>query len=774
MASMVTVRRSGRKTRAPERLGDFVGTDPTSLGVACKGTDTKSLIIKLKVPKRRQSKSEIQTNVKRLRMSDEVGADDPTYPSNDQPSGVPSGLVLSAGLHSQPQQLTAAAPPTGIQRPPSFGRPPAWAENRYDLYATAPYFKCAQGGAYTNGGYVHGLLLDGFYIDRQYMDENIIITKLGGSQKADGKGNYEQTKSQKEHTANCLRTNKADQAAVVVIIGSNNQLCPSDPPRRYSVMGHFQVTDVWAERGSKGFTCYYVRLEKVNLGDKSWWAPEGSSPIPPQPDFSIKDVEKTCDFCHNTSVHIFIQGWICLHERCSRFFTLDGRRIHDRLDYTPEFLAKRTKYPEEIDLPILKPVLDIHSGVSDIAWHGMVCHLCGKCNPRNWWRYWECTNAECSVGRIDADLPILQASWVQDRMANGPNSGSAISPSRFDSCIKRRIVELKEYRKTIYQIDDRNTVTHFILRNNAPDKKKMADDMFVEIQKSSINLERAKMSQARVDGQLPRHFAANYGKSYKYSVATSTRDADLATCPELIQSSVQLLTGIAQNVVGEGFLPFNECLLVGYMEQQKMGYHDDGEFGLGPTIAALSLGGACEFQFRVKHKYYGAPNTVPTIDNEETDKEETDNETNKETNRAMRKKVAKAKKNKNKNDAIRKLGKIAMSPVPVGAYKAEERKALQTRHGQISPAEFASEAQKLYQSMQTEKAGNKKGDAKETDVKKDSKDKSHPELISITLRHGDMVVMNGTDLQKFYEHQASVLGNLRFALTCRYIGDDHR
>lgn len=35
--------------------------------------------------------------------------------------------------------------------------------------------------------------------------------------------------------------------------------------------------------------------------------------------------------------------------------------------------------------------------------------------------------------------------------------------------------------------------------------------------------------------------------------------------------------------------PFNEMLSVFYLQKQKMNWHDDGEDGVGPVVASLSL-----------------------------------------------------------------------------------------------------------------------------------------------------------------------------------------
>ena len=43
---------------------------------------------------------------------------------------------------------------------------------------------------------------------------------------------------------------------------------------------------------------------------------------------------------------------------------------------------------------------------------------------------------------------------------------------------------------------------------------------------------------------------------------------------------------------------FNELLTAAYMEKQSMGFHTDGERGLGPVVASLSMGSPAIMKFR--------------------------------------------------------------------------------------------------------------------------------------------------------------------------------
>jgi hypothetical protein len=54
--------------------------------------------------------------------------------------------------------------------------------------------------------------------------------------------------------------------------------------------------------------------------------------------------------------------------------------------------------------------------------------------------------------------------------------------------------------------------------------------------------------------------------------------------------------------------------------------------------------------------------------------------------------------------------------------------------------------------------------------------KSHTKVddyIKLSLGHGDIVIMRGAHLQKFYEHGVSPRGLMRYALTCRTVLPGH-
>ncbi|KAH2927129.1 hypothetical protein KXW15_001781 [Aspergillus fumigatus] len=139
-------------------------------------------------------------------------------------------------------------------------------------------------------------------------------------------------------------------------------------------------------------------------------------------------------------------------------------------------------------------------------------------------------------------------------------------------------------------------------------------------------------------------------------------------------------------------------------------YHDDGESSLGPTIATLSLGAKSVMSIRMKYKYYNGLSKTKTL--------------------------------------------LKDDPVLVGCRMEAERRSLkgQLANGEIDRTTYDSLRRKTLQ----------KGKCGEAPIE-----------IKMELNHGDLVVMHGENLQKYYEHAVTPDKKLRFALTARYIQPNH-
>lgn len=90
------------------------------------------------------------------------------------------------------------------------------------------------------------------------------------------------------------------------------------------------------------------------------------------------------------------------------------------------------------------------------------------------------------------------------------------------------------------------------------------------------------------------------------------------------------------------------------------------------------------------------------------------------------------------------------TPVLPGCYMEHERRALNAKLGMISCAAFEKERSNIYKDCR--------------------RSKSPPDLLTLQLHHGDMVVMHGAEMQKYYEvcFHVSVL---RITLTNELVHD---
>ncbi|CCX14284.1 Similar to hypothetical protein CGB_L3030C [Cryptococcus gattii WM276]; acc. no. XP_003197167 [Pyronema omphalodes CBS 100304] len=92
---------------------------------------------------------------------------------------------------------------------------------------------------------------------------------------------------------------------------------------------------------------------------------------------------------------------------------------------------------------------------------------------------------------------------------------------------------------------------------------------------------------------------------------TSASCANLHHSHPVVRAAYDLLKGRVNWMHPE--VGFNEILSVGDLENQAMNYHQDGEKGLGPTVASVPLGCPAEMCFRVKKTGNGLKISKPCL-----------------------------------------------------------------------------------------------------------------------------------------------------------------
>lgn len=215
--------------------------------------------------------------------------------------------------------------------------------------------------------------------------------------------------------------------------------------------------------------------------------------------------------------------------------------------------------------------------------------------------------------------------------------------------------------------------------------------MFEALQTTDVSLERRELGSG--EDRYMNSFSNNRGMPYKFVASVAT--LPFADSPWPLTTTRTRLNWVARKIVGRSFTKdgeFNELLTFGYFKGQKINFHDDGEKGLGETVATLSLGNSATMSFRVKEKHYTGFSKTGIFDD--------------------------------------------TTPLP-GTNQYEARKA-------------ACEALKTETFM---KPGEKQARLKEIpkELGLSGNPKAGPVLIKMNLAHGDIVIMHGQQIQEYIE-----------------------
>ncbi|KAG9240275.1 hypothetical protein BJ878DRAFT_304018 [Calycina marina] len=533
-----------------------------------------------------------------------------------------------------------------LRGPRPYGQPVMWADSRQGLCETCPQFRAFQGGIYCSGApnhLVHGLLVDGGSGPRDIMTEEVLVTRAGGSRAVDANGQHQYNGNQTGDSrfVKGFQNAMTKMTLVLVIAGSNKQGATCQMPHRYSVLGWFVTTDVWCEI-ENGYTAWMVRLQKADLKNKSWFADAASGPTPLSATLEPVTVPiQICRVCLKSTCQIYEQGWACLDIGCEAHFKFfvsadDGpeEQLHvdaQSLRFTQAFLNYRVQYntPDGSELPPIAPPLPtdedklgIH-GFEQRCKEGIVCPECGCCSRRIYWDRWECDNVRREKDENNQLMMTKNCHYVH-RVKQYPMSVADAQrlSSKPPKALCQPLVGVREfynhagYHVTIYDLpgDSGEMVGSVsIFKSDAFINARSggANDIFGNIQLVDLGLKRnpCKKDSKGAYEVVTAHWSANFGADYKFHVKQESIGFQHA--PPVIVDATKMLVGAGKAAVGAdssataGFTGFNECLAVGYFANAHMGYHDDGEAQLGPTVASLSLGGLATMQWRPKKKSGG-------------------------------------------------------------------------------------------------------------------------------------------------------------------------
>lgn len=285
------------------------------------------------------------------------------------------------------------------------------------------------------------------------------------------------------------------------------------------------------------YTGYMMRLQKVDLASKSWWAAKDSPDPPIIRDFQTRPASIMCTSCQHSSCIVYKDAWMCLNRNCQAFWKVNGAPPTTALEYDPVFLSHRSNFDEEYSLDSEKfvlipppPVITADNlNIYRLGVHarqGIVCPLCAKCVARVLWDGWKCSvkhhtgpqprsnEPKCPFNLIIHGPPIslwdvvaapysspMERSRSLGRNSAMPRGGleSFYDHPRFDAnCIQPEDdpTSLAPYRKLKYSLGEIGTITHLVsnlainARDNGP------DDLFQRFQGLNLDLRRERLQMS--------------------------------------------------------------------------------------------------------------------------------------------------------------------------------------------------------------------------------------------------------------------------------------
>ncbi|KAF2859342.1 hypothetical protein K470DRAFT_219326, partial [Piedraia hortae CBS 480.64] len=629
---------------------------------------------------------------------------------------------------------------TLVNKPPPQGMPIVWADSRQALCETVPYFKMQYSGCHANEGHIYGLLIDGTAQCRDYLDGDVVVARAAGGMEGESSSmqqakNHSLNDSQAVSFVNDIQYRNP----IVVITGNKSSVVPCSVPHRYCILGWFKPIAIWVEltKGKNGrdFKTVKFRLERLK-STIPWWVPQNND-LAFSPEEAGPLHHQACSECNNEYPQVYLPGWVCLNADCRKFWELPSgeQAATSFIDYNPAWLLSRQEWENEMPPYDIKPALpNIGKALGDnltyINTRGVCCPLCGRCNSRYLFSGWRCDNQACTWSWYPKHRPVIPGALNQpwDIAGNGP----ALTRCKVVDGVHVKTSYVWGYKVQEFSFKGVEGSLIHASANAALNKQKgSADEMFAALQSVEIGLKRRRFATERganaetADPNMERgdfmsSFSINYGMPYKFIASGNSLPFDGSPWP-VRESRARLNWAAKAFGANPEHDDFNEELILAYMEGQKLEYHDDGEDGLGPMIATLSIGGSAKMHLRLKRKHYVGCSKTGLLTSEKP--------------------------------VPGGYGGEAMFTKRLAAWKQiEEMKSKGTAAAEIRAKQKQLAAQLRLPSV---------------------KAKNAPDSVVINLRHGDIVIMNGYEVQRFMEHKVVPDGMLRFALTCRTVLPGH-
>lgn len=540
----------------------------------------------------------------------------------------------------------------GMETWVAFGRPKFWAQRRTDFANTTPWFGGVQTGFWsTNNGdprngrdangqekkYCTGLYIAGCPPVGRYIDSEVIITSINGPENTDR--NVADRKREMGHNLERrvpVGVAVSKDAAKPDENGVTTFPCPIPEGIDCVALGWFMPTDMWPKpsQNAKGETktVWMVRLEKIDLSERSWWSNAAHASLPhptlEERDFKTKATSEACQSCGQDSVRVFKPHLVCLNAQCSQWFRVNGEHVEtdpNNIVYNDDFLRERfdrfdenlAPQPLEESYPSLYPPFDqfiakqypnpqgSESSVTaqnlaarnEALLPGFSCPQCGLANSRIQYHAWYCRNTNCrdAEGNVNPFIYHAPPPMVTPELLEAEQQQQTTTRTKTEKSFDQLFgyqgsVDLVSHTANELNFGNGCRVTIF---RPKPDSLavEMADRLFRQVQEDAASgaLGLARRSVSANGGlNLTNHFVENYGERYNLPFALS--DIPLDKAPEVVQIALETANGYMWEYFGDknDDWKFNEIYIAAYLSKKMgMSFHDDGEKNLGPVIGEL-------------------------------------------------------------------------------------------------------------------------------------------------------------------------------------------
>lgn len=538
--------------------------------------------------------------------------------------------------------------------------PEYFAQRRLDFLNSTNWFRGQQTGYWSTNSkdprngtgedgkktrqYCTGLYIAGCPPDGRYIDAEVVITALNGPDNADAKV----TSRERE-----ARHSMEDRVPVGIAV-SKDACEPDDGGLRTlpctlpdgldcAVLAWFMVTNMWPQPAmsteGEAKTVWMVRLEKIDLSERSWWSNAAHAALPhpslEERDFTTKAAKETCETCGQTSVRLFRSNFACLNEQCADWFRVNGAVVEieqGNMAYNDDFLAERydrldnalAPLPLEETYPSLYPTFDQfldnqyvrHEGsgspitaanlaaANEALLLGFSCPQCGMANSRIQYHGWYCRNTSCRDAEglanpfgYHAPPPTVTPALLEAERKHARKGKKAASSAAEEN--DKPLKELSGYvgardvgSHVAHDLDFGNGCRATILRpipGGAAAAR--ADELLARVQESASSgaLGLARRTQKAPGGiSLTNHFAENFGERYRLPYGLS--NIPLGEAPDVVGDALTSANGYMREYFGNGNqeCEFNEVYFAAYLSKMGMSFHDDGEQGLGSVIGEFA------------------------------------------------------------------------------------------------------------------------------------------------------------------------------------------